>query len=68
MLKVGFIGLGNVSNDHVLGYLDSEEAEIVAACDVDQDAGRRWLERWSQPKQSFTITTKQCWRTRRSTS
>ena len=50
MLKVGFIGLGNVSNDHVLGYLDSEEAEIVAVCDVDQDAGRRWLERWSQPQ------------------
>ena len=50
MLKVGFIGLGNVSNDHVLGYLDSEEAQIVAVCDVDEDAGQRWLERWNQPQ------------------
>ena len=50
MLRVGFIGLGTVSNDHVLGYLDSEEARITAVCDVDQEAGRRWLERWDQPQ------------------
>lgn len=50
MLRVGFIGLGNVSNYHVLGYLDTEEAEIVAVCDVDREAGRRWLERWDQPQ------------------
>jgi predicted dehydrogenase len=50
VLKVGFIGLGNVSSEHVLGYLDSEEAQIVAVCDIDEDAGKRWLERWDQPQ------------------
>ena len=50
MLKVALIGLGNISNEHVLGYLDSEEAEIVAVCDIDQDAGKRWLAKWDQPQ------------------
>ena len=50
MLRVGLIGLGIVSNEHVLGYLDCEDAEITAVCEVDQEAGRRWLERWNQPQ------------------
>ncbi|MDE0071668.1 MAG: Gfo/Idh/MocA family oxidoreductase [Caldilineaceae bacterium] len=48
MLRVGFIGLGIVSNEHVLGYLDNPDAEIAAVCDLDREAGQRWLERWEQ--------------------
>ncbi len=53
MLRAGFIGLGAISNEHVLGYLDSDDAEIVAVCDTDQDVGRRWLERWKLPRAKF---------------
>ena len=49
MLKVGFIGLGFISNEHVLGYLDSDDAEIVAACDPDEGRSKQWVERWRLP-------------------
>ena len=41
MLKVGIIGLGMISHENVLGYLDSDDAEIIAVCDVDEEVGRR---------------------------
>ena len=50
MLKVGIIGLGMISHENVLGYLDSDDAEIIAVCDVDEEVGRRWLDKWNQPQ------------------
>ena len=47
MLKVGFIGLGAISHENVLGYLGSEDAQVVAVCDLKQAAGKKWLEKWS---------------------
>ena len=47
MLKVGLVGLGFISHEHVPGYLDSADAEIVAVCDVDGDHARSWLAKWN---------------------
>lgn len=49
MLKVGFIGLGTISHENILGYLDSEDAEIVAVCRRDEPAARQWLEQYNLP-------------------
>ena len=46
MLKVGFIGLGAISHEHVRGYLDCPVARIVAVCDDDEAVAGRWLEQY----------------------
>jgi predicted dehydrogenase len=46
MLRVGFVGLGAISHEHVLGYLDNPDAEIVAVCCPDEYATRLWLQKW----------------------
>ena len=53
MLKVGFVGLGSISYENVLGYLDSEDAEIVAVCRRDESAARLWLEKWKLPNARY---------------
>jgi predicted dehydrogenase len=53
MLKVGFVGLGSISNENVLGYLGSEDAEIVAVCRRDESAARQWLEKWNLPRARY---------------
>ena len=53
MLKVGFIGLGAISHEHVLGYLDSPETDIVAVCGPEKDAARAWLQKWSLPQARY---------------
>ena len=53
MLQVGFIGLGMISHENVLGYLDSPDAEIVAVCDQDEGAAREWLQKWNLPRARF---------------
>ena len=54
MLKVGFIGLGAISHENVLGYLDSDDAQVVAVCDLNPAAGRKWLEKWSSHAHLYT--------------
>lgn len=49
MLKVGFIGLGAISHENVLGYLDSPDAEITAVSSRTEDAGREWLNKYHLP-------------------
>ncbi len=46
MLRVGFIGLGNISHENVLGYLQSADAQIVAVCSRSEERGREWLARY----------------------
>jgi predicted dehydrogenase len=46
MLKVGLIGCGVISNLNVLGYIYSEDAEVVAVADKDLDNAKGKLERW----------------------
>lgn len=47
MLRVGFIGLGFISREHVLGYVGSAEARIVAVCDPDRQRAAEWLDKWA---------------------
>ena len=35
MLKVGIIGTGVIADLNVLGYIYSQDAEVVAVCDTD---------------------------------
>lgn len=49
MLRVGFVGVGFISDEHVLGYIDNEDARIVAVADVDEEKGRAWLRKWKFP-------------------
>ena len=46
MLKVGIIGTGDIANLNVLGYLHSQDAELVAVSDVDIKTAGEKLERW----------------------
>ena len=52
MLRVGFLGLGAISHENILGYLDESEVQIAAVCDVDRVATDKWLERYSLPETS----------------
>ncbi len=46
MLRVGFIGLGAISHENVLGYLDSPDAQIVAVCNRNRETGLPWLQQY----------------------
>jgi predicted dehydrogenase len=46
MLKVGIIGCGDIANLNVLGYIRSQDAELVAVCDTDLKTAGEKLERW----------------------
>jgi len=46
MLRVGIIGCGDIANLNVLGYLPSQETDIVAVSDTDVKIAGRKLERW----------------------
>jgi predicted dehydrogenase len=49
-LRVGFIGAGNISNLHYLGYKDNPGAELCAVCDVDEALLQRRVREWGVPK------------------
>jgi len=42
MLKVGIIGVGGIAGLHVPGWNTSNEAEIVAGCDLNEEALQNW--------------------------
>lgn len=46
MLRIGIIGCGDIANLNVLGYLGSQETEIVAVSDLDLKMAGKKLERW----------------------
>jgi predicted dehydrogenase len=50
MLRVGFVGLGAISQEHVLGYLDNPDAEVIAVCCPDELAVQLWLQKWKLPR------------------
>jgi len=37
MLKIGIIGVGNISEEHIQGYLRNPETELYAFCDIDKE-------------------------------
>ncbi|TKJ24654.1 MAG: hypothetical protein CEE42_10110 [Promethearchaeota archaeon Loki_b31] len=46
MLRVGIIGCGDIANLNVLGYLRSQETELVGVSDTDLKTAGKKLERW----------------------
>jgi predicted dehydrogenase len=46
MLRVGIIGCGDIANLNILGYLHSQDTEIVAVSDTDIKKARDKLEQW----------------------
>jgi predicted dehydrogenase len=53
VLKVGFIGLGRVSHENVLGYLDSADARITAVCCLSPEEAAQWVQRYNQPQARY---------------
>ena len=46
MLRVGIIGTGAISNLNILGYIHSQDSELVAVADTDVKIAGEKLERW----------------------
>ncbi|MFT5365509.1 MAG: putative dehydrogenase [Candidatus Latescibacterota bacterium] len=42
MLKVGVIGVGGIAGTHIPGWVASEDAELVAGCDMNADVLADW--------------------------
>ena len=47
MLRVGIIGCGDISNLNILGYIHSQDTEIVAVSDIDTECAKEQLGRWN---------------------
>ncbi|MEK7475670.1 MAG: Gfo/Idh/MocA family oxidoreductase [Candidatus Coatesbacteria bacterium] len=48
-LRVGIIGTGGIAQTHLQGYKESEGVEVVAACDVREEAARSTAQKWNIP-------------------
>ena len=46
MLRVGIIGCGDIANLNILGYLCSQDTELIAVCDTDIKRAGEKLEHW----------------------
>ncbi|MFX1301767.1 MAG: hypothetical protein ACFFBV_01330 [Promethearchaeota archaeon] len=46
MLRVGIIGCGDIASLNILGYLHSQDAEIVAVSDTDIKKAGDKLDQW----------------------
>ncbi|MGB0387304.1 MAG: Gfo/Idh/MocA family protein [Ardenticatenaceae bacterium] len=53
-LKVGIIGVGGIAQTHLPGWMASEEAELVAGCDINESV----LEQWGAKHGVSKLTTK----------
>ncbi len=49
-LRVGFIGLGRISDMHFEGYRNNPRARVYAVCDVDADLVQRRVAQWGAEK------------------
>jgi len=49
-LRVGFIGVGDITDLHYLGYKDNPKAELYAICDVDEERLQKRASEWKVEK------------------
>ena len=47
MLKVGIIGTGDIADLNILGYIHSQDTELVSVSDIDVDRAKKKLEMWN---------------------
>ena len=45
-MRVGIVGCGNISHNHIAAFDDIEETEVVGVCDIDLSRARRTAEAW----------------------
>lgn len=45
-LKVGVIGVGNISNEHIQGYLRNPDVELYAFCDINPEQLKKMSEKY----------------------
>ena len=46
VLKVGIIGTGWISHQHITGYIQSGKAEIIAVSDINEDAAKSVIQKY----------------------
>ncbi len=46
-IKVGVIGVGSISHEHIQGYLSNEKVELYAFCDIDETTLKEAGEKYS---------------------
>jgi len=49
VLRIGFVGLGAISHENVLGYLDSPDTEIVGVSCLSEADAQEWLTKHNLP-------------------
>ena len=49
-LRVGFIGVGDITDLHYPGYKDNPKAELYAICDVDEERLQKRASEWKVEK------------------
>ena len=49
MLKVGFVALGAISHENVLGYVGSPDATVVAVCSRSKEKADSWVNEYGFP-------------------
>ena len=45
-LRVGFVGLGRISDLHILGYRDNPQAGVYSVCDAQPEMAERRAQEW----------------------
>jgi len=48
-IRIGIVGTGNISHDHMKQYLTFEDVEVVAACDNVPGKAKKFLEKYGMP-------------------
>ncbi|MFZ0667184.1 MAG: Gfo/Idh/MocA family oxidoreductase, partial [Acidimicrobiales bacterium] len=49
-VRLGVVGAGNIADLNVAGYIEHPGCDVVAVCDVHEEAARNAAERWGAPK------------------
>ena len=54
-LKVGVIGTGGISNEHIRGYINNPDTELYAFCDINPEQLKMMAEKYGVPaERTFT--------------
>ena len=49
-LRIGIIGTGGIAGAHMRSYLQLDNVEVIAGCDIIPDKAKAFFERFEQPQ------------------
>lgn len=49
-LKVGVVGVGGILRVHMPGWQETEHAEVIAACDINEEVAKNFAKEWDIPQ------------------